>query len=170
MAAWDGGEIVIAVEGRFASPPAGATMASAAIALFGSEAKVAAAAAQYRSGETGAAQLLAQAPRDRAVWAVVRGDIDLPLRGNAANFNRLLHATEFTAIAVTPGAPARLEATGVCRTAEDAVRLRDTAGGMFLLAGLSNAKVTVEDRSVRVAIEVPEAALARFFDSFYSKR
>jgi hypothetical protein len=166
IAAWDGAELLVAVSGNFAAPPAGATMASPSVALFGAEAKVRTALAQYRTGTPGAPQLLAQAPRDRAVWAAIRGDATLPLRGNAANFNRLLHSTEYTSLGLTLAGAIRLDASGVCRSAADADRLRATAGGMLLLSGISNASVEVKDREVRLSVTLPESAAASLLGSF----
>jgi hypothetical protein len=165
MAAWDGAELLVAVTGNFPTPPAGATMAAGTVALFGPEAKVRAAVAQYRAGAGATPQLLARAPRDRTVWAAVRGDATLPLRGNAANFNRLLHATEYTSIGLTLSGEVRLDAEGFCRSAGDAARLRDTAGGMLLLFGVTKPDVAVQDRTVKVSLALPESAAAGLLDS-----
>jgi hypothetical protein len=165
VAAWDGSELLIAVSGKFAAPPAGATMASPTVALFGAEAKVRAALAQYRTGAAATPQLLAHAPRGHTAWAAVRGDATLPLRGNAANFNRLLHSTEYTSIGLTLSGEARLEAEGWCRSAEEAARLRDTAGGMLLLLGAAKPEIAVQDRVVRVSVRLPEDAARALIDS-----
>jgi hypothetical protein len=163
LAAWSGEELLVAAEGSFATPPAGAAMAAPNLALFGAPARVQAALAQYRSGETGAPDLAAHIPTGRALWAVLRSDAALPLAGNASNLNRVLRMADYTVLGLRLGPPIELEAEGVCAGEAEAERLRATVGAMLLLAN-PGARPALERRgtSVRVSLALSDEAAQKW--------
>lgn len=122
MAAWTGSELLLVYEGDFHQAPAGATMVSPGLAVSGPAEAVRAAMAQYRTGHTGAPDLMAYASRtvgSSAIWVATRGGVPLPLAGNAANLNRLLRNLQFAALGVDldSAVDLRLKALGRDETA-----------------------------------------------------
>jgi hypothetical protein len=90
--------------------------------------------------------------------------------GNAANLNRLLHDTEYAAIAVRIGSQIEIEATAVGRTAAAGREFEESLRAILSLAAAANARrpdlvalihsvlIRREDRTVRVALSAgPDA-------------
>jgi hypothetical protein len=62
---------------------------------------------------------------DAPLWIVARGAATLPLAGNLANINRLLHQTEYTTVAARIGPRIELHIEGICRTPAAAEHLEE---------------------------------------------
>jgi hypothetical protein len=71
---------------------------------------------------------------------VVRGSFTLPLTGNLANLNRLLHATEYTTIAADLSDSIALQIAGVCRTADAGRQLEQSLRAILSLTAAANAR------------------------------
>jgi hypothetical protein len=156
LAASDGKDWLVVARGQLP----GGTPIAGGITAVGSEELVKAAAAQHRTGKTGASDLLARAA-DTPIWLVARGSMTLPVAGNLANINRLLHQTEYMTVAAQVGDRVEVEATGVCRTPEQAKHLEENVRA---LASLLLAKYPVEVRTdgatVRVTASLPVNLIA----------
>ena len=70
------------------------------------------------------------------IWLVARGNATLPLTGNLANLNRLLHQTEYTTISARVGDRVDLEIAGYCRTPETAQHLEENLRAIVSLMGI----------------------------------
>lgn len=110
------------------------------VSLTGDPGLVAAARAQYRTGRSGAADLVAHAPESGAIWVVARGGISLPLSGNAANLSRLLRNCEYATVAVRLGSDVELTATAVGRNADAARQVEETLRAAITLGGAAEAR------------------------------
>jgi hypothetical protein len=139
----DGTNLLAISRGLFREAPSGATLLAPDLAIAGSAELVRAATAQYRAGTIAAPDLLTRAQPLAAahpIWIVVRGSVTLPLTGNLANLNRLLHATEFTTIAADLGDPIALQIAGVCRTPDAGRQLEQSLRAILSLAAAANAR------------------------------
>jgi len=76
-------------------------------------------------GGTGAPPDLMQHAAEAPLWIAARGGATLPLTGNLANINRLLHQTEYTTVAASVGEHIDLQIAGLCLTPEDARHLEE---------------------------------------------
>jgi len=178
---WSGRDLLIVARGAFREAPAGATLLEPGLAVSGSPDSIRAAAAQHRTGRTGAPDLLAHAATiapDNQIWAVERGGIALPLSGNLANLNRILRAAEWTALTARIDAGLELRATAACATSEGARQIEESVRGLISLAAVSLARqpdlatllraaeVSRENTTVRVSLPVPGAQAARLIEIF----
>jgi hypothetical protein len=136
--------------------------ASAVLAVF--DGKDWGTAVQRKSGITttgiaakqnGGKDLLAHAPTGAPAWLVTRGSVTLPLPGNLANINRLLHQSEYTAVS-TQGND--VQATAECRTAEAARHLEENIRALASLARFDGIDVTSDGVTVRVRAKIPTTA------------
>jgi len=156
LAASDGKEWLVVARG----PLAGGTAIAPGIHAVGSDLLVKAAAAQHRTGTTGAPDLLARAA-DAPVWLAARGSISLPVTGNLSNINRLLHQTEYLTVAAHVSDRVDVDAVGICRTPEIAKHLEENVRA---LASLLLPKYPVEVRSegstVRATASLPVSIVA----------
>lgn len=181
LAAYNGKELLFALRGKFKRPPAGAAMLAPGIALIGSPEQFAAAQAQYKSGRTGAATLVAQAESIAAgaqVWIAARGNVPLPLTGNAANMVGILRKAEFVTLTVRTGAGLALELRAIAPDANAASAIEETLRADLTLAAAGEAKhadvaaamraaqVTRVDREVRVTLAVSDDVAGRLFAMF----
>jgi hypothetical protein len=116
-------------------------------------------AVQRRSGITapglkpsgGGKDLLSHAALDAPAWLVVRGSVTLPLPGNLANINRLLHQSVYTAAALRGN---YIEATAECRNREQAQHLEENIRALASLARFPGLDVTSDGVTVRVRATV----------------
>lgn len=100
---------------------------------------------QYKSGNRGAAALLARAlsiPGQYQVWAVSAGGADfiarnMPQSGNAANFSKIFRSLENTMFEADLRNGLDAMAQGNCRTERDAKDLGDAARGLVGFGRLS---------------------------------
>jgi hypothetical protein len=174
-------DVLVLARGNFAAPPAGATLLEPGLAAVGNPDFIRAAAAQRRTGRSGAPDLVARAASiaaENQVWAVARGGIALPLGGNAANLNRILRATEWTTLAARVDSGIHLQAAGACSTAEGARQLEESVRALLSLAAVSLARepdlaalvravgVSRENLAVRATLDVPPAQAAKLLDRF----
>jgi hypothetical protein len=137
LLAWNGKDVLAIARGAFREPPAGAVLLAKDLAVSGSAEAVRAAAAQRKTGQTGARWLLDCAAGPAAanqIWVVARGGVAYPLTGDAANVNRFLRLVEYASLAVNLDSNVRLEALGAGLAAESAQQLEETLRASFSLA------------------------------------
>jgi len=181
LVAFNGRNFLVIARGAFRDTPAGATLIAPDLAVAGAPDLVREATAQRRTGSTGAPELVAEATplaRGNQVWIVARGDATLPLEGNAANLNRLLHEARYGTIAARVGDGIAVDATAVCGTPEAAGRLEESMRGLLTLAAAANARqpalaallasVTVRraGRTVRATLSADPPAAAELLRLF----
>jgi hypothetical protein len=167
LAAFSGKDLLVVAGGSFAQAPAGATLASPRLALAGSPEAVRAAETQHGTRVTGAPELLAQAQRIAAgnqIWIAVRGDVMLPLTGNAANLNHMLRNLEFADLTLRVQSTLEFAIVARGRTQDAARHFADTLRASLTMAAAAEAKqadlaallrsirVRREDRSVRASV------------------
>ena len=138
LLAWNGKDVLALSRGAFREPPAGAVLLARNLAASGSAEAVRAAAAQRKTGQTGARWLLdcAAGPSADPIWVVARGGVAYPLTGNAANLNQFLRLVEYASLAVSLDSSVRIEALGAGRTPESAQHLEETLRASFSLAAM----------------------------------
>jgi hypothetical protein len=107
------------------------------------------------------ADLLRHAP-DAPLWLVVRGSATLPLTGNVANVNRLLHQTEYTVITATPGERISIHAEAFCRDNAAAQHLEENVRAIGSLSGLW-LDVVRDGATVRVNAAISPEAIGKLF-------
>jgi hypothetical protein len=138
-----GQDLLAAARGSFRQAPAGSTLLAPGLAVVGAPDEVRAATEQHRKGTPGAPDLLAQAESlapGHEIWLAIRGGITLPFTGNAANLNRLLHATDYATVTARLTDRAELDLTAVCRTSEAGKEFEETLRGFFTLAAAGAVK------------------------------
>jgi hypothetical protein len=167
---FDGRDLLAISRGQFREPPAGATMLGRNLALAGPPGLVRAATSQHNAGTTGAPELVAAG--DKPIWIVIRGGVTLPLGGNAANANRLLHATTHTTITIALRENIELELTAECVTADAGREFEQSLRAMLTLAAASRAGLPVvqirrEDRRVYVALTTTPDGLDQMLRALY---
>jgi hypothetical protein len=175
LLAYNGKDLLVIARGSFAKAPAGATLVTPNLALFGSPQLVAAALAQRRSKTAGAPALLQRAESIAAghqVWIVMQG-VELPLSGNAANLTRLLRNTEFTTVTGNVDSGLALEITAIGRTADAARNIEETVRADVTLAAAAEARhpdvaqllqsirIDRQDRNVRISLSADQDAAAK---------
>jgi len=141
--AYNGKDVLAVARGVFRAAPPGAVLLAKGLAVWGSPEAVRAAAAQRKTGVTGAQWLLdrsAEAGRFGQIWAVARGQGALSFPGNAANLSRLLSFTEYATFAGKFTDRIELQATGVARDDASAQRLEENLRGFVSLAILAAAR------------------------------
>lgn len=174
LIASSGQDLLFLARGNFTAAPAGATLMSKGLAAMGTPDTVRAAIAQYRTGTSGSPRLVELAssiPPGRQMWLVAQGGITLPLTGNAANLNRILHLTESITLSAQVDAAVRLDATGQCPSPEGARQLEESLRAILTLAGvaarrqpdlaqtLQAIEIRRDDRTVRAGLSTtPENA------------
>ncbi len=141
-----GRDWAIAARGHFPQPPAGATLVGPDIAAAGAPELLRA----MQSKPVGGADLLARAPADAPVWLVARGRATLPITGNLANFNRLLHQAEYTAIGLRVTNRVEIDATAQCATEAQARHLEENVRALASLARLEAFTVSSDGAVVHV--------------------
>jgi hypothetical protein len=174
MAAYNGREALVLARGAFREAPAGMTLLAKGLAAAGSAEAIRAAAAQRKSGGSGAPWLLDRAAAvagTSPIWMVARGGATLPLAGDAANLNQLLRLVDYAAAGIHLDSEFRLDAVAEGRDEPSARRLEETLRAMFTLAAatqsrkspmadsLRAAQVRREGLTVHVALSVPPEAV-----------
>lgn len=143
LLAFNGRDFLAIARGTFREAPPGATLIGAGLAALGAPDSVRAAAAQHRTGSTGAPELegyaAGLAPGSQ-VWMAAQGAATLPLQGNAANLNRLLHETRYVTVTARVGEGLALDATAVCGTPDAARRFEESLRGLLSLAGAASVR------------------------------
>jgi len=172
----DGRGLLFIERGTFATAPAGAVLLDPHLAVSGAPDQIQAAAAQYKTKSAGAADLLSHAaPVNRApIWGVARGGIALPLSGNLANLNRLLHLVDYATLSIQLDSGVDITITGSSRDADTARHLEETLRALVTLAeassrraedALRNAKIVRENTNVTASL----TATAEFLTSLLSQ-
>jgi hypothetical protein len=179
--ALQGTEPLMIAQGTFREPPAGATLLAPGLVAAGSPNGIRAASAQFRSGRTGAPELLERAEPLAAaneIWIVADGSATLPLTGNAENVNRLLHSTRYATLTAHISDGVRIDITGVCATADTARQLEETVRAFVTLAAAGSARqpelaaqlrsiqVTRDDRTVRASLATDATGADRLLHLF----
>ncbi|MBZ5621398.1 MAG: hypothetical protein LAQ69_22135 [Acidobacteriia bacterium] len=137
LLASNGKDLLFIARGAFREAPPGATLIAPNLAISGSADSVRAATTQHKTGITGAPQLLDRAAGiagGRQIWLVAQGGITLPLTGNAANLNRILHFTEYITLAAQIDSGLQLDAAGVCRTTDAGRQLEESLRAILTFA------------------------------------
>ena len=174
LLAFNGKDLLSIARGTFHEAPPGTTLVAPGLAAAGSPDSVRAAIAQHKTGRDGAPGLFAHAASvadGKQIWMVARGGVPLPVAGNAANLNRLLHNTEYATIAARIGSRIEIEASAVGRTAEAGREFEESLRAILSLTAAANARqpdlvalihsvrIRREDRTVQVALSAgPDAA------------
>jgi hypothetical protein len=143
LVASNGRDLLFLARGKFRDAPPGATLVSSELAIAGQADSVRAAIAQHRTGVTGAARLLDLAlgvARARQLWMVAQGGVTLPLTGNAANLNRILHLTDSVTLAAQIDSGIQVDATGVGRSADAGRQLEESLRALLTLAGAAGGR------------------------------
>jgi hypothetical protein len=139
-------DLLFLARGRFHEAPAGSTLVSGELAIAGHADSVRAAINQHRTGVTGSERLLdlaAGVARGRQLWMVAQGGVTLPLTGNAANLNRILHLTDSVTLAAQIDSRIQVDATGVGRTADAGRQLEESLRAILTLAGAAGGRQSV---------------------------
>ena len=114
------------------------------------------------AGHGAPADLLAHVS-DAPLWLVARGSATLPLSGNLANVNRLLHQTEYLVAAARPIADGfELRSEGVCRSDAEAEHLEGNVRAIGSLMRFPM-ELTREGSVVRVRATVSAGQLGKLF-------
>ena len=178
VAAYNGADLLIAARGAFPPPPPGAVMLDSNIALFGSSDRIAAAAAQYKAGRSGAPELVARAEAVSAgkqLWVAARGNGPWPLTGNAANLARILRNADFVTLTVQLDSEVALDLRALAREENAARAIEETLRADLTLAAAGEAKhagiaralgaaqVTRARSDVRVSLVLSTDDAARLF-------
>ena len=174
LVAVSGKYLVEIARGNFTQAPPGAVLVDRTLALGGSQAAVRAALAQHRAGGAAPTDLLAHAGNG-TIWIVARGAATLPVTGNAANLNRLIHETEFAATDLTLARQVTFEFTGFCRTPDRARVFEENLRAIFSLAAaavrqpdlaavLQSADVRRDNMTVHATLSAGDDAAARLLD------
>jgi hypothetical protein len=169
LAAYNGKEALLVARGAFPEAPGGMTLLGKGLAAAGTVEGIRAAAAQRKTGGTGAPWLLDRAAAmagSSPVWAVVRGGAALPLAGDAANLNQLLRLVDYAAAGIRLDSALRFEAVAQGRDEPSARRFEENLRAMFTLAAatkrgnappaaaLRSAQVRRDGLTVRVALSI----------------
>jgi hypothetical protein len=113
------------------------------------------------AGQGAPEDLLKRAP-DAPLWLVARGNVTLPLAGNLANINRLLHQTQYAVVSARPGERFELRADAFCRSDADAQRLEENVRAIGSLTRFP-LEVAREGATVRVTASVAPEVLGKLF-------
>lgn len=116
---------------------------SPGLALTGSPDLIAAAEAQRKKGVSGAPDLVkhaAEVAAGRQIWVVARGDVPLPLTGNAANLNHLLRNMEYAALTVHVDSTVEFAIAARGRSPEAARRFEQTLRAAITMTAAGEAK------------------------------
>jgi hypothetical protein len=167
LIAWSGGELLAIARGVVP----GATQLAPDIALSGAPNLIAAAAAAHPPAQIlgPAGSVAGAAP----VWIAIRGGIALPLEGNLANLNKLLHDTEFVTLGVQPGDPSDFQLAAHCPSPETALRFEQSLRAIVSLAIatvarqpgtaglLQSIRIQRDDRVVQVSLSAAPDVLLK---------
>jgi hypothetical protein len=174
LIAWNGTGLLLLARGRFEQHPPGYVRIGNSTAAAGASDRIQAARTQLESGQTGAGELTRLVPA-APIWAVIRGDGQLPLTGNLANAKNLLREADYTIVSAQPGESINLSVTSECPTPDNARRLEQSLRALATLAAAANTRqpdlaallrsvnVSRDDRVVRVTANGPAATLLRVF-------
>jgi hypothetical protein len=134
--AYNGNDLLAIAGGPFSTPPSGTVQLTSQVVLAGAGGAIRAASTQYSTHRPGAPQLVAEAApvMHSAIWAVVRGDAHLPLPGNMANLNRLLHFTDYATAAIHTDSGLQIEFTGYCAGPDRAQHLEESVRALVTLS------------------------------------
>lgn len=158
LVAWDGKQFVFVARGKFREAPASATLIDPNLAISGPADAVRGAIAQHKTGTTGAPDLIRHAAAIAGVgeiWAAVRGGVTLPLTGNVANLNRLLHLVDYATLTAKIEPRVDLDLTGASRTEDQGQHLEETLRAIVSLAEAAQPRLEPLLRSVEIRREGP---------------
>ena len=167
LIAWSGGELLAITRGVVP----GATQIAPDLALSGAPNLIAEATAAHPPAQIlgPAGSVAGAAP----IWIALRGGVALPLEGNLANVNKLLHETEFVTLAIQPGNPADFQLAAQCPSPDAAVRFEQSFRAIVSLAiatgarhpaaigALQSIRIQRNDRVVQVSLSASPDALLK---------
>lgn len=139
LIAWNGADVLIIARG---TAPGAAAIGPNLVAA-GSPESTRAAAAQFRTGESGVPDLVdygIAAAGKSPVWAAVQGGINLPLSGNSRNLNRLLRGLKSAVLAVDLAAPIDVRITALGRDEQGARDFEESVRGILSLTSAAEAR------------------------------
>jgi hypothetical protein len=161
LIAWSGGELLAIARGVVL----GATQIAPDVALSGAPNLIAAATNAHPPAQIlGPAESVARAA---PIWIALRGGIALPLEGNLANANKLLHDTEFVTLTAQPADPADFQLTAQCPSSDAALRFEQSLRAIVSLAiatgtrqpatiaALQSIRIQRDERVVHVSLSAP---------------
>ena len=169
LAASNGPDYVVLARGTFAQPPAGSTLLEPGLAGMGT--------AEYLKQTKSPSRRnplfdsVGPLAATSEIWAIAAGGANLPLSGNAENFNRLLHRTRYAALSVKLTDHVMLDIAGICANPDAARELEETVRAMITLGGAFSRKDPVtggllkriqldrEGNAVRISLTVSPAEL-----------
>jgi hypothetical protein len=174
LVASDGVSYLVLTRGDFRQAPPGTTLLGRGLAVAGSPDWLRSAASHGSAVVNG---LVARAgPVATAdIWIAAAGGAQLPVSGNGENFNRLLHETEYTTLAVRLADTLTIDVTGFCRGPDPARHLEETVRAMVSLGAAATARqpavsgllrrirVTRNDQAVQLTLVVDAAELETVF-------
>jgi hypothetical protein len=143
----------------------GAMVTTPGIALYGDPKLIAAGAAQHPPA--GILRLADSVAAGHTIWIALRGGIALPLEGNLANANKLLHDTEFVTLTAQPADPADFQLTAQCPSSDAALRFEQSLRAIVSLAiatgtrqpatiaALQSIRIQRDERVVHVSLSAP---------------
>lgn len=178
---FDGRDLLAISGGPFREPPPGATLLAPHLAVTGPAGVVRAATAQHSTGTTGVPELIEPAKLlagAKPIWIVARGNVAIPLGGNAGNLNRLLHATQHTTVAIELGERLDLEVTALCLTPDVGREFEQSLRAIFTLTAAANTRqpglsamlrsiqIRRDDRTVYVTLAAAPGDLDQLLRAF----
>ena len=178
LVALNGKDLLFIAKGTFREAPLGAALLAPDLAVTGPADLVRAATEQHRTGKSGAPELLAQAEPLAAspIWAIASGRATLPLSGNAANLNRLLHFTNYTTLAIQLDARIAMDLKAAGRTPDSARQFEESLRAFLSLAAAADARQTDlaavlnsiqvhrQDASVEASLSADSAVAAKWIE------
>jgi hypothetical protein len=172
--AYNGKDLLVIAGGAFSTTPSGTMPLTPHLVVAGPAGVVRAAATQYSTHRPGAPQLVDEAApvMHSAIWAVVRGDAHLPLPGNLANLNRLLHFTDHVTAAIQGDSPLQIDLTGYCPGPGRAQHLEESVRALVTLSAaathdaalaalLQSTKLARDGSVVRIHFEANPSAFGQ---------
>lgn len=131
-----------------------------------------AAQAQHASGAAPPPELAQAAASGKPIWVFVRGGTTLPLTGNAANVNRLLHATSSATLTIALGERIDLELRAIGLNDAAATEFEQSLRAMLTLATAAKMKLPAVQvgrtgREVHISCTAAPDALDQLLRAFY---
>jgi hypothetical protein len=176
---FNGAEILLIAQGHFRQAALQPLLVDSNLLLSGSPSLIKAALAQRRSRDPGSKDLLERASAvaaGHALWIASRGNVHLPLTGDAENINRFLRQAQFATAGLRIEPPMQLDFSAQCATPDAATHLEETLRAFLSLSAagvarqkelagmLRSANVLRDGGTVRASLTAPEDAMPQLFD------
>ncbi|HLI86469.1 MAG TPA: hypothetical protein VKV17_21345 [Bryobacteraceae bacterium] len=176
---YNGRDLLVIAAGHFSAVPSGAVavghnFVGDDLVLAGSPGAIRAARERHAGGQDGGGQLprMARELTNEPIWAVARGGVNFPLRGNSANLERLLQFTQYASASAAWATGVRLRFTGYCADTQKSQELEESLRAMVTLgrkavraadieAVLDSVRIERQESKVLVSVTADPAALRR---------